>query len=257
MTGRTKTADLTRSPENLSSQVVTLTFFRFQGVLGRLWAFVMMGLARFPVARLPGLGFYKLMGAGTGEGFTPRPDTRTVVILTTWPDLDTAQRQVTSSDIFRRYRARADEAWTLHLSPVSSRGAWSGKAPFQPAGGPPPPGPIVALTRATIRPAILLKFWARVPDISRAIGSDPNVIFKLGVGEVPWFHQMTFSIWPDADTMARFARADGPHAKAISAVRRGDWFAEELYARFTILAAMGSWNGTDPLAGLDQAIAAE
>jgi spheroidene monooxygenase len=58
---------------------------------------------------------------------------------------------------------------------------------------------------------------------------------------------VTFSIWPDADSMAQFARADGPHARAIRAVRIGDWFSEELYARFRVQATRGSWNGRDPL----------
>jgi len=115
----------------------------------------------------------------------------------------------------------------------------------------------VALTRATLRPAILLRFWARVPSISRAIGADRNVLFKLGVGEVPWFHQMTFSIWPDAASMAAFARADGPHAAAIRAVRAHGWFSEELYARFSILEADGTWGGRDPLARPRPQVAAE
>ncbi len=61
-------------------------------------------------------------------------------------------------------------------------------------------------------------------------------------------HQITFSIWPDTETMADFARADGPHARAIRAVRDGDWFSEELYARFHILGDTGSWHGVSPLA---------
>ena len=89
-----------------------------------------------------------------------------------------------------------------------------------------PTAPVVALTRATLRPATLLRFWARVPYISATIGTDPNVLFKIGIGEVPLLHQITFSIWPDAAAMAHFARGDGPHSRAIQAVRAGNWFAE-------------------------------
>jgi spheroidene monooxygenase len=108
-------------------------------------------------------------------------------------------------------------------------------------------GPIAALTRASVKPKNLLKFWARVPDISAAIGSDPNVAFKIGIGEMPWLHQVTFSVWPDAASMAHFARHDGPHARAIAAVRDGDWFSEELYVRFRVTDRRGTWGGTDPL----------
>ena len=63
------------------------------------------------------------------------------------------------------------------------------------------------------------------------------------MGEIPWFHQVTFSIWPNAEAMAEFARKDGPHAKAIQSVRDGQWFSEELYARFTVQKATGTWAG--------------
>jgi spheroidene monooxygenase len=102
---------------------------------------------------------------------------------------------------------------------------------------------LAALTRATIKPKIMLKFWSKVPAISKVIGNDKNVLFKMGLGEIPWFHQVTFSIWPNAQTMADFARKDGPHAKAIKSVREGNWFSEELYARFEVKKAIGKWCG--------------
>ena len=43
--------------------------------------------------------------------------------------------------------------------------------------------------------------------------------------------------------MAAFARHDGPHARAIKAVREGLWFQEELYARFNVIRTTGTWNG--------------
>ena len=132
---------------------------------------------------------------------------------------------------------------------ASARGVWSGQ-PFA-ATGKPISGPLAALTRATVKPSVAMKFWRRVPDISRMIGADRNVAFKIGIGEVPLLHQVTFSIWPDTETMAQFARENGPHAAAIRAVRDGNWFAEELYARFAILGEMGSWEGASPLDRLE------
>ncbi|MEM8788110.1 MAG: spheroidene monooxygenase [Pseudomonadota bacterium] len=234
---------------DLSGQVVSMTFFRFSRWRDRFWAFAQMGLARAPLQRIPELQFFKLMGAGTGEGFTPVPDTGAVAILAVWPDLRTARHRIAEAAVYRAYRTRASEVWTVFLTPRTAWGAWGGQMPFQPRGrgyG----GAVVALTRATLKPPVLFRFWRRVPSISRAIGADPNVIFKLGVGELPWLHQMTFSIWPDTGAMAAFARADGPHARAIRAVRDGDWFAEELYARFALIGAEGRWGGRDPLAGL-------
>jgi len=227
-------------------QTVSLSLFRFEGLQDRLWAFAQMGLARHNLSITPDIGFWKLCGSGTGEGFTPRPNTAVYAILATWPDLATAQARTADGPVHARHGARAAESWHLFLRPVSARGAWSGTTPFAP-GEDPGTGPIAALTRATLRPAKAAQFWRRVPDISRVIGADPNVLFKIGIGEVPLLHQVTFSVWPDAAAMARFARADGPHARAIAAVRAGDWFSEELYARFRLLDTRGSWGGTDLL----------
>ena len=209
--------------------------------MARLWALAMMGLARPALRRIPGIGFWKLCGSGTGEGFTPVPNTGVYAILATWPDLETARHAVNSASVFRAYRQKSCESWTLFLSPTSVRGAWSGQAPFQPENKP-LKGSIAALTRATVRPARALRFWKRVPDISQVVGDDPNVQFKIGIGEVPLLHQITFSIWPDNNAMSAFARKDGPHARAIRAVREGSWFSEELYARFGILETDGYWQ---------------
>lgn len=232
-------------------QTVTLSLFRFDGLLARLWAFAMMGLARPAMARVPELNFWKLCGSGTEEGFTPKPNFGVYAILCVWPSKEAAEARLAQTRIFRRYRNRAAESYTLFLSPVSSRGEWAGVAPFDPSGEV-PTGPLAAMTRATIKPRILGDFWGRVPNISRVIGQDPNVAFKIGIGEVPWLHQVTFSIWPDTKTMAAFARDPaGPHAQAIQAVRDGGWFREELYARFRITGEAGSWQGGSPLERLE------
>ncbi len=207
----------------------------------------MMAAARLPMSRVPDLQFWKLCGSGGEEGFTPRANIDVFAILCVWPDRPAAEQQLSQARIFERYRRKASEHWTLFLSPVSARGAWSGVAPFSP-GSEPNKGPLAALTRATLRPRSLPRFWRRAPEISDVIGADPNVAFKIGIGEVPLLQQVTFSIWPNAETMAAFARdPSGPHAKAIKAVRDGGWFREELYARFRILGEIGSWNGTSPI----------
>lgn len=230
------------------SQVVSLSFFRFDTPLRKAWAMWMMGAARRPLARVPDIGFWKLCGSGGGEGFNPRVNVDVFAILATWPDVETARARTTGSAIFQRYRAKAAEAWTVFMTTDSVRGEWSGKTPFS-VSNTGQSGPLAALTRATIKPSTAARFWKRVPRISDRIGTDPNVVFKIGIGETPLMQQITFSIWPDAGTMADFART-GAHAEAIRAVRDEGWFQEELYARFTLLSDEGTWGGTSPLNGL-------
>jgi spheroidene monooxygenase len=214
-------------------------------VRDRLWVFGQMALARRDLARLGDCSFWKLCGSGIGEGFTPVPNPAVWAILACWPDAASARRNTGTAPVFRRWRAHADASWTLFLAPSASRGKWSGTAPFAPAD--PLPGPVAALTRARIRSRHLARFWRHQPAVSARIGANPDVLFKIGIGEVPWINQVTFSVWPDAAAMARFART-GPHATAIARVREGHWFAEELYARFTVTGESGSWPGVPVLA---------
>ncbi|MGQ0566216.1 MAG: hypothetical protein ACT4OK_14270, partial [Gemmobacter sp.] len=109
---------------------VTLTLFRFPSVARRLWVFGQMALARPAMARMPEARFWKLCGSGTGEGFTPRPNWSVWAILVAWPDLDTARDRVAHAPVFRRWRARADESWTIYMAPVAVRGEWSRRQPF-------------------------------------------------------------------------------------------------------------------------------
>ena len=53
----------------------SISFFRFGPWHNRAWALAMMGAARLAMPRVPDIGFWKLCGSGTGEGFTPVPNT--------------------------------------------------------------------------------------------------------------------------------------------------------------------------------------
>jgi spheroidene monooxygenase len=205
-----------------------------------------MTLARIDFMRDRNVGFWKLCGSGPRGRFTPGTDGSVWAILATWPDAETARDRTGNAPVYRRWQAHATESTTLLLSPASARGKWSGREPFE-VTDTALPGPVAALTRATIKPSRLVRFWTEAPDVQGAIDADPNVLFKVGLGEVPLLHQMTFSVWPDTASMAAFARREGPHAQAIRAVRAGGYFSEELYARFRVLAASGTWEGAPPL----------
>ena len=198
------------------------------------------------------MSFLKQLGSGTGEGFSPRLYPDVYALLAVWRSRAAAEAGARDAPAYLRRRARCQENWTIFLEPISTRGRWSGAAPFEaPETAPPPVGePIAALTRATIRPSRSLRFWAHEPAISERIGRDANVLFKIGLGEAPFLRQATFSIWPDLASLDAFARAPGPHAEAIRAVRREKLFAEELYARFRVVGEEGRWSGAPPLAAI-------
>lgn len=229
-------------------QTVSLSLFRFRSIRARLWVLAQMGAARLSLSRMRDVSFWKLCGSGTGEGFTPVPNTQVWAILAVWDSEEAARNQTQNSPVFKRWNAMADEVWTSFLANTSSRGHWSGQTPFEiDDTDVPESGPLAVLTRASIKLSAAPKFWGQEPAVSKLIGQDPNVMFKIGIGEIPWKHQVTFSIWPDTDSMAAFARRKGAHLDAIRAVREGDWFAEELYARFRVLGSTGSWEGQNPI----------
>lgn len=230
--------------------IVSLSTFRFDSVFNRAWVFSRMGFDRGPLRRTPGIGFAKLFGSGTGEGFTPVPNTAVWGLMASWPSLDRA-REAMSEGVFARWRDRSVEAHSIFLAPLSSRGKWDGEVPFLPDSTAPAATSLLAVvTRATVKLRYAAAFWSRAPDISAQVREQDHIKFKIGLGEVPWLHQVTFSVWDDQAAMTRFAYGHAFHGEAVKAVRAKGWFKEELYARFVVLAAEGAWEGREPLAGL-------
>ncbi len=228
-------------------QVVTVSLFRYDSLWARHWALWQMLLGKPKLKRLPGAQFVKMVGAGSREGFFPIPDTGVEGVLCAWPSLAAAQDQVRGAAVFRAFRAHAAEGVTLYLRTTRVWGEWAGGSPFEAAPDPAPDsapaGPVVALTRASIRPRHALKFWRRTPAIRAEIPDQPHLMFRIGLAEIPWVNQITFTVWDDLDAMRAFAyRPGGPHAGAVEAVRREGWFREELYARFRVLAVDGGWS---------------
>ncbi|MBB5516896.1 spheroidene monooxygenase [Rubricella aquisinus] len=228
--------------------IVSLSYFRFEPGTARVWAFAQMALARRPLRETTSIGFHKMFGTGTGEGFTLKPNPGLWALLATWPDLETARAQVNGSKVFVGYRRRAAEDFSLFLRPYSSRGEWDGQSPFTVTAEDASPTPIAVLTRATIKPRRARAFWRHAPHVSNTIGENEDVLFKAGMGELPGLQQVTFSVWPDMQSMSRFAYRSADHSNAIRNVRDGGFFKEELYARFRVMGTEGTWQGGDPIA---------
>lgn len=227
--------------------ITALTLFRFAHAKDKAWAFGQMQFSRGPLARLPDLAFYKMFGTGTREGFHPYPNWGVYALLISGPSHDWAQEQIHNSDVFRRYRDHAQEAFSIILDPISCRGTWDGQTPFASDDRGASQGKIAFLTRATLKLQHVPAFWRTVPAISASIAEHPDLMLQIGMGEIPWVHQVTFSVWPSMKSMNDFAYNHSQHAEGIKKVRAGDWFKEELFARFAVLAHHGTWHGRDPL----------
>ena len=224
-------------------QTVAVSLFRYDSAWNRHWALWQMLLARPRLKRLPGVEFVKMVGAGSREGFFPFPDTAIEGVLSVWPSLEQAQEQVRGAAVFEDMRRHAAENLTLYLQTLRVKGRWSDREPFAVEGDSTLTLPVVALTRATVKPQHALGFWGTTPPIRTEIPDQDHLLFKIGLAEIPWVNQITFTVWDDFEAMKAFAyRQGGPHAHAIEQARSNKWFSEELYARFRVLGVDGAWS---------------
>jgi hypothetical protein len=75
----------------------------------------------------------------------------------------------------------------------------------------------------------------------------PGFITSVGIGEIPWLKQATFSVWESKDHMKQFAYSKREHSEVIKKTRRNNWYSEDMFVRFSILSTRGTLRGTDPI----------
>lgn len=223
----------------MQSPVVTITVFHFPP-RRRAWALAQMGLARPLLWNIPGLRFWKMMGAGGGLGFTLRPDWGRYALLAVWEDHESLKKFFATSHFIRRYRHTANRICTLTLQPLTTHGLWDGTNPFLPTldRKPEPTEPVAVLTRATIRFSRLRAFWKQVPRVNQEVGEVSGLLASIGIGEAPFIRQATISVWENLEAMKQFAYRKPEHRKAIELTRKEEWYAEEMFTRFVVVDGM-------------------
>ncbi|HEY7273418.1 MAG TPA: monooxygenase [Actinoplanes sp.] len=197
-------------------------------------AFLRMATEPRRIRALPGVRFVKLVGTGAGRTFNLNDaDLTRYAAVVVWdgdgrPD-----------DVDRPWAGIAVQRARVAVTPVASRGRWSGVAPF----GTPAPhrttGPVLALTRARLRPSRMLTFWRAVPPVAREVATAPGLLARFGFGEAPIGWQGTVSLWRDAADLTAFAYRQPEHRAVIARTPSDRWYAEELFARFAVLDVSG------------------
>jgi hypothetical protein len=225
------------------TRLVTLDVWRVPpAVLPRaLWR---MAVDRRRLAGTPGVSFSKLLGTGRDLRFGPADaDPTRWAALTVW---DTAPAR--DGPVDRAWAGIATARCQLTLRPVSSRGTWAGREPFEPAGRAGPDGPVLVLTRARLRPTRMIRFWRTIPTVAARLPDAPGLLAAFGVGEAPLGWQGTVSVWRDPASLVGFAYRQPEHQAAVDATPVRRWYAEELFARFAVLDVDGDrdvlgWRG--------------
>lgn len=203
------------------------------------WAILHMGLDRLALARRSDVKFWKLLGAGKGETFTPRDADILRWGLLVVVDKDS---EIANSKIIKRWNKKSQSQFSAQLSPISVNGAWSKKSPFDqiPKVTNDWSGKVVAITRARIKWRKNVIFWNSVPPVTTSLHSSPGLISAIGIGEAPIGLQGTFSIWESGEAIKNFAYSGAAHKEAIKATHRHAWYAEEMFARFALIESRGS-----------------
>lgn len=207
------------------------------------WAgFVSMALFRLPLWLNKRIDFWKLMGSGKNGRFDVHPDWRQWALLCVYNgDTPENSKQIDYPSFIRFYwklfRVRASG---FILIPIAGHGSWDGKQIF---GNLPKmadhEGIMAVLTRATIRAGKLRRFWQQVAPVAGKLHGTPGLLFSCGIGELPFIRQATFSIWQSGASINAFAYQQQEHQAVIAKTRQEQWYSEEMFVRFRVIAASG------------------
>lgn len=187
------------------------------------------------------ISFFKLIGTGTGQTFTPRDADPTLWgLIITIPEQ--ALAKFDSGSVVSTWRAFAISEVRYLATPISSHGKWSGQEPFAVDAelSKSWQGKVLALTRAKIHWSKNLQFWRAVPPVIESLRDCPGVESAIGIGEAPIGLQGTLSIWSDGKALRDFAYKGTAHSTVIRQTLSQGWYSEELFARFALLEVRGS-----------------
>ena len=200
------------------------------------FALLAMAVDRFTLSRSKNVGFYKSLGTGKGETFTPA-DANSLRwgLVAQVHDLESFDQSL----VVKRWRKNSVDEFRAVLEPISSHGKWAGKEPFV-ATAKDWTGPVAAITRARIKWHQNFRFWSSVSPVTMSLKSAPGLISAIGIGEAPIGLQGTFSLWESAAAIKEFAYKGAAHQKAIADTATYNWYSEELFARFAVKDMRGS-----------------
>jgi heme-degrading monooxygenase HmoA len=222
----------------MSKQITVVNIIHFKGIKSKYHALKSMALLPEALAdETKGLEFYKLMGSGGGNGFSVWPNFSKYTFMSVWSSQEHAEQFFKHNSDWKAYIRNSFQIESFFLKNIVSHGTWGGKNPFISASVYEPDNAIAVLTRATIRWQDMFRFWIHVPAVSKQTRKNSSPILALGIGEMPFRYQATFSVWKTGKEMVEYAYKNEEHKKMIQKTRKTGWYSEELFARFDVLEA--------------------
>lgn len=220
--------------------IVVLNITKYKGIALPMGFSSMMFFYIYLFFFKPKNSFCKLMGTGKNGTFDIVPDLGQWSFLSTWASEKDYYEFYNKSFIKKYTSLFGYQNFAFFLSPVKVHGLWDGIQPFEESNEKFKENENIAvLTRATIRLSKLIAFWSNVPKSSESLDQSPGFKYSLGVGEVPFIKQSTFSIWESEAEMINFAYKSHQHKKVILKTKKDNWYSEELFARFKLIKVEG------------------
>ncbi len=206
-----------------------------------------LGLDRPRLDRVDGLAFWRLLGTGRGNDTGPGADLSRSAVFAVWDDEADLDRFLASHPIARRWD-QATESWHVRLRSLGGHGRWRGVDPLDGMEKGERGGQVAIVTRADVRRSAGRAFGHAAREVDTELHTAPGLIDVVGVGEAPIGRLATFSLWESMDAVKAYAYSMPRHQQVIDQTRDGDWYSEEMFARFEPYGSTGRWDGRDPLA---------
>ncbi len=207
-----------------------------------------LGADRPRLDRVEGLSFWRLLGTGNGSDTGPGADLSRSAVFAVWEDESDLDRFLASHRIARRW-GRAAESWHVRLRSLGGHGQWRGVNPLDGMTKGERSGQVAIITRADVRRTAGRAFGQAAREVDTELHTADGLIDVVGIGEAPVGRLATFSVWESMDAVRTFAHSMPRHQEVVKQTRDGDWYSEEMFARFEPYGSTGEWDGRDPLAG--------
>jgi len=207
-----------------------------------------LGMDRPRLDRVGGLAFWRLLGTGRGSDTGPGADLARSAVFAVWEDESDLDRFLESHPIARRWD-RAAESWHVRLNALGGHGRWRGVDPLDGLAKGDSSGHVAIVTRADVRRSAGRAFGHAAREVDTELHTAEGLIDVVGIGEAPIGRLATFSVWESIAAVRTFAHTMPRHQEVIKQTRDGDWYSEEMFARFEPYGSTGEWDGRDPLAG--------
>jgi hypothetical protein len=206
-------------------------------------AFLSMAIFHIPLFLNKKLQFYKLMGCGKNGTFDIHPDFNQWALMIFYDDPESGAQpennipvNMVGGFISRWWKLFKVKSNIFFLEPYAGHGTWDGREFVSSKKGiDDPTGEIGVLTRATIRLSRLRSFWKAVPAAAENLSQTEGLTYSVGIGEVPFIKQATFSIWETAENMKNYAYKMRAHQEVIRKTRKEAWYSEEMFLRFKVI----------------------